>query len=157
MRIVTLLLALFAAEAPVLTAQSLLIVVRETLNGVDVPEPLPARETLAETLFDDGIIVFDLPGGAPPDSLLPTAAAAGADYLLELTVDFTSQGTTFPRLDAHASYSLRAAGGGAVVLRGSLDGTNEGRETSVDRPALARELGGTVAARIRERLARTGP
>ena len=152
MRLVMLLLPALLAGAPRLPAQSLLVVVRETLNGTPLSAPYSSREGLAATLFDAGLIIFDLTGPAPSAGLLATAAGAGADYLLEVTVDYSSTGTSQPRVDGHAAFTLRTVPGGAVVLRGTLDGTNRDREGSVSRQALGQEIGGQVAQKVTGRL-----
>ncbi len=159
MKFLLFLLPALLAAAPPVTAQSLLLSVRETLNGSPQANPLSSREGLAAALFDDGFIVFDLPGGAPPepDGILKIAVAAGADYVLELIVDFSGSGAGAPRVTAHAEYALRKAAGGLVVLRGTLDGTNRDRESTVDWPALGREMGGVVADKVRQRLTVPAP
>ena len=152
MKLAMLLLPAFLAGAPLLPAQSLLIVVRETLNGAPLTAPLSSREALASSLFDAGLIIFDLPGPAPAAGLLATAAGAGADYLLEVTVDYSSAGSGQARVDGHLAYTLRSVPGGAVVLRGTLDGTNRGREGTVTQQALGLEMGGLVAQKVSGRL-----
>jgi hypothetical protein len=152
MKLVLLILPALLAISPRLPAQSLLLVVRETLNGTALSAPYSAREGLAASLFDAGLIIFDLPGPAPAAGLLATAAGAGADYLLEVTVDYASSGTTQPRVDGHAAFTLRTVPGGAIVLRGTLDGTNRDREDSVTRQALGQEIGDQVAQKVTGRL-----
>ena len=124
MKLAMLLFPALLAGAPLLPAQSLLMVVRETLNGTPLAAPYSSRERLASSFYDAGLIIFDLPGSAPAAGLL-----AG-----------------------HAAYTLRSVPGGAVVLRGTLDGTNRDREGTVTRQALGLEMGGLVAQKVAGRL-----
>ncbi len=157
MKLHLLLLPILLAAAPALPAEGFLVVVSETADGLPLPAPFPSREGLAAAFFDDGLILFDLPGQGPGpgDGLLSTAVAAGADYLLELTVAYTA-GSSGPVVNARAVFSLRRASGGQVLLQGSLEGTNKGRESGVDRQALGREIGAQVAEKVRAVLQSAG-
>ncbi len=156
MKLALLLLPLMLTTAPALPAQSLLLLVSETADGTPLAAPFPSREGLAAAFFDDGLIIFDLPGGAPArdDALLATAVQAGADYLLELTVAYSDSGKPGPLVNAQAAFRLRSTPGGIVVYRGALEGTNKGRESTVDRQALGREIGEQVAQQVRVFLSR---
>jgi hypothetical protein len=153
------LLVAFLAAAPPSPAQSLLLVVRDTRNGSPLSAPSASREGLAAALFDGGLMVFDLPGGAPAaaDELLKTAVGAEADYVLEMIVDVSSIGSTAPRVAGHAAFTLRKTPGGELVLRDTVDRTNKDRETSVNGQGLAREIGGLVAKEILGRLMPPSP
>jgi hypothetical protein len=130
-------------------AQAVLLVVEETLNGTPLPPPFASHEGIAAALFDDGIIVLDLPGGAVSDSaqLSRTAVSAGADYVLAVTVDYATSGSSAMRVDAHAAFRLFPVPSGNMVLQAAADGTNKGRERTVDRAGLGDEVGRVVAGR----------
>ena len=135
--------------ATVSHGQALLVVVEETLNGATLQPPLSAREGLAATLFDDGLVVLDLPGGstADMDQLSRTAASAGADYVLAVSVTYTATGGDLPVIRGHASYRLAGVPGGALLLQSSTDVSNQGREKSVDRNGVGEEIGQAIAGK----------
>jgi len=138
------------------SAQALLVVVEESLNGAALPPPLAAREGLAAALFDDGIVVLDLPGGSASDmdQLSRTAVSAGADYVLAVSVAYTATAGDQPVVNGHASYRLAGVPGGALLLQAAADATNKGREKMVDRTGLGEEIGQVIAGKAWDTLRR---
>lgn len=136
--------------------QAVLLVIEETLNGTPLPPPFASHEGIAAALFDDGVIVLDLPGGsaADPAQLSRTAVSAGADYVLSVTVDYAASGGSAPHFDAHAAFRLFAVPDGPPLVQSTADGTNKGRERAVDREGLGDELGRAVAAKAWAALSR---
>jgi hypothetical protein len=143
-------LALFAA-APA-SAQTLLLSVRETSNGAEVPGPRSAEEGLESALFDKGFIVFDLPAASP----LPTAAdlaasaqAVGAEAALLVQVDYRDapRGTGLLQISGKARFTLVDAAG-TLRVKGVEEASNREREKQLTLPELGREIGARVAARV---------
>jgi hypothetical protein len=141
-------LAFFAVCASAAGAQTVLLVVKETLNTSPVAPPFAVHEGLAAALFDDGAILIDLPGGADmaKQELLRTAVAGGADFVLSVAVDYAGTGSDAPTVQGHATWSLQTVTG-TPITSGTLDATNRGRERSVGRTALGAEIGAALAAR----------
>jgi hypothetical protein len=145
-----------------LAAQSVLLVVQESLDGKLLPSPLAVKEGLGSGLFDAGCIVFEFPDSdKAPDqaAVTQTARTAGADMILTVTVQYTETAvnTRLVRRLAHAAYALTNAGNGAVRTRGLQEASNKDREADVDRWALGKELGAGIAKRVAEALAGAAP
>jgi len=73
-----------------LTAQTLLLVVRENANAQPLPPPFAVREGISGSLFDAGFIVIDDPGSSPvpaPPELARRARSAGAEMVLEVAAE----------------------------------------------------------------------
>ncbi|MGA2480012.1 MAG: hypothetical protein ABSG63_14770 [Spirochaetia bacterium] len=146
-----LLLALFAAAS--LPAQTLLLSVRETSGGTDLPAPLPASDGLQSSLFDRGFIVFDMTAGSPRPSTKELAAAArssGAQAALMVKVEYTEppRGASLSQLSATASFSLIDPDTGDQKIKGREEASNRRREKPLTLAELGREIGGRVAARV---------
>ena len=140
-----------------LSAQTVLLVVRESVDGKPLPPPLAAKEGLGSGLFDAGFIVVDFPDSArapEPAEVTQTARTAGADLILTVSVVYTESaiGSSLVRRSAHAAYTLTDMDSGRVRTRGVQDASNKDRETDVDRRALGKELGARVAKRITDAL-----
>ena len=146
----------FVMAAP-LPAQTILLAVRETVSGVPLPTPLPARESLEGGLFDQGFIVFDIRVSTPSPSrgeLARIARTAGAGLVLEVLVTYvdTPISTHLVQTAGTADFALIDADTGEVTAQGGEKATNRDRERDVDRPALGREIGTLIAARIAKAL-----
>jgi hypothetical protein len=110
---------------------------------------------VAGSLFDNGFIVFDIPGDAAPrgaGELIGAARSAGADLLLDVRVQYTDRGlgAGVVQISGTASYTLTDAASGVVRAKGEETATNRNREKDVDRAALGQEIGRTLAVRIRD-------
>ncbi len=148
---------LLAAAALPVTAESILLAVRETADGAGLTPPLPAREGIAGSLFDAGFIVFDLPGDPAARStneMVRLARSAGAELFLDVRVQYTDRalGAGVVRITGAASFTLVDAATGVVKAKGQRTVDNTNREKNVDRAALGQELGRTLAARITDAL-----
>jgi hypothetical protein len=136
-----------------LPAQTLLLDVRESVNGAPLPPPLPSWDGLESRLFDEGFIVFDVASSpAAPDQgeLTRLARTAGADLILVVTVEYaeTAIGIELVRSTGRATYVLTDAGTGTVRASGKEQASNRDRERDVDRQALGREIGKLVGGRV---------
>ncbi len=141
-----------------LPAQTLLLVVRENVDGRTLAPPLPVREGLSANLFDAGFIVLDAPGSTPipgPADLATAARSAGADAVLVAVTDYADQslGADLRRISARTSYALIDASTGGTITKGTLEDSNRNREREVDRAALGAQIGRAVVERIRKALA----
>jgi hypothetical protein len=136
-----------------LAAQTVLLVVQESVDGKPIPPPLAAKEGLGSGLFDAGYIVFEFPDSdrAPdPAVVTQTARSAGADLILTVSVRYTETAinSRLVRRSAHAAYALTNAENGAVRTKGIQDASNKDREADVDRRALGKEVGAGVANKV---------
>jgi hypothetical protein len=143
-------LALLAA-APV-SAQTLLLSVRETSSGTEISGPRSASEGLESALFDKGFIVFDLPAASPLPTLADLAAsaqAAGAEAALLVQVDYRDapRGGDLSQVYGRASFTLVDAAG-TLRVKGVEEANNREREKPLTRLELGREVGARVAARV---------
>jgi len=152
--------ALVAASYLVLAlpagAQTVLLVIQESVGGRPLAAPLPLREGLAASLFDAGIIVFDLPGVTPASGaaeISRLAQSGGADIILTVQADYVDVplGGNI-RISAHITWSLLTSAKGGIIAEGTRDGSNSGREHDVDRPALGVELAVPIAEEVRKAL-----
>jgi hypothetical protein len=151
-------LACFLAALPV-TAQTVLLVVREQVDGQPLPPPFPVREGISATLFDAGFIVLDAPGAAPAadtTELARLARSAGAAAVLEIAAEYkdTQLGTDIVRISAHASYAVIDSASNGIMAQGTSDATNRDRELGVNRAALGNEIGKDVVVKVKKVLDR---
>jgi hypothetical protein len=149
-----LLLLALGAVSP-LSGETVLIAVRESLNGESCPLPFSAKEGISESLFDKGHIMFDVSDSDPvpsPAELEDMAMKGGAGFVLEAVVEFRESRLEEDRVrvDASARYSVSEASTGKIRKKGEFTATNAGRERGVDRTALGMEMGKTVAAEIED-------
>ncbi|HYW81963.1 MAG TPA: hypothetical protein VFB30_01830 [Spirochaetia bacterium] len=145
-----------------LAAQTVLLVVQESVDGKPLPPPLAAKEGLGSGLFDAGFIVFEFPDSdkAPDRAVVThTARSTGADLILTVTVQYTETAidSRLVRRSAHAAYALTNAENGAVRTKGMQDASNKNREADVDQRALGLELGAGVARKVAGALAGAAP
>jgi hypothetical protein len=135
-----------------LSAETLLLAVSETIDGVPAPKSPPAIEGIFDGLFEAGHIVFDLGSGKaipPMADLADIAVSGGAEYVLQAAVAFT----IFPReggneVSATAQFSVIRAGSVTRVGAWTVSDTNKGREKDVDLSKLGFELGAMIAAKV---------
>jgi hypothetical protein len=143
------------------SAQTILLLIRENVAGRPLPAPLPVREGLTASLFDAGIVVFDLPGAAPASGaseIMRLAQSAGADLILEVQADYTDTAAGGGlRISLHVSWSLLAGKTGVLIISGTRDAANSGRERDVDRPALGAEIAAPIAEEVRMALGAREP
>ena len=144
---IALLLALPLCHA---AADTILLSTRESVDGSPCARPWPLEEGLFSALFDAGHIVFaqDATDEAlPAPDLVGLARAGGADWILEVVVDFQeSRSRSDPaRIVARARWTLTLPDSGAPAGGGKMEATNEGRERTIDRTALGAELGEAIA------------
>jgi hypothetical protein len=156
------LLSLALISAAPLAAQTLLLVVRESVEGKPLPPPLPTKEGLGSGLFDAGYIVLEYPDSptAPNQAeLTRTARSGGADLILSVTVEYTETAISLNRVrrSGRATYALTHASNGAVRAKGKQDASNRDREGEVDRRALGQEIGKLLAERVTEALKAATP
>jgi hypothetical protein len=151
-RILPGLLLLASLAAAPLTAQTILLAVRDSVNGAPLAPPLPTREGVAGSLFDSGFIVFDAPGdGARTASeLVGVARAAGADLVLDVRGQYTDRalGGGVVRVSVTVAFTLTDAASGAVQAKGEATADNAGREKDVDRVMLGQEIGKALSGRV---------
>jgi hypothetical protein len=136
-----------------LAAQTILLVVQESLAGTPLPSPLAAKEGLGSGLFDAGYIVFEYPDSdkAPDQAVvMQTARSTGADLVLNVSIAYTetSISTRLVRCAGRATYALIGAANGEVRLKGLQDASNKDREGEIDRRALGKELGTFLARKV---------
>jgi hypothetical protein len=154
--------ACLLAAMPV-TAQTVLLVVREKADAQPLPPPFAVREGLSGSLFDAGFIVLDAPGTAaiPAQAeLVRMARAAGAEIVLQCSTEYanTTLGADLVRISARTSFTLIDTATGGFLAKGTSDATNKDRERNVSRMVLGAEIGKDVADRVRKALAlRAGP
>jgi hypothetical protein len=151
-------LAYVLASLPV-SAQTVLLVVRENANSRPLPPPLAVREGVSGSLFDAGIIVLDAPGAAPlpgTPELARLARAAGAQVVLQCSTEYadTTLGADLVRISARTTYALIDSSNGAVIAEGTQEATNKDREHDVGRAALGGEIGKAVVLQVRKVLDR---
>ena len=142
-----------ALAAGPLGAETVMIAVRETVDGTPSPPPLPAVEGVSSALFEAGHIVFDSGasgGSAKSAELRNVAQEGGAGWILQVTVAYTEtkvdQGVM--RVTGSASFDLVNASTGATAASDRISASNEGREKIIDRTALGRELGKLISQRV---------
>jgi hypothetical protein len=145
-----------------LAAQTVLLVVQESVDGKPLPSPLAVKEGLGSGLFDAGYIVFEFPDSdrAPDQAVVThTARSAGADLILSVSVAYTETAisASLVRRSGRATYALTSSANGTVRTKGTQDASNKDREADVDRRALGEELGALIAKKIAEALAASGP
>jgi len=144
----------FAAEA--LRAETVLVAVRETVDGTPSDPPLPAVDGVSSGLFAAGHVVFDAGsrGSSEIGDLVEVAREGGAAWLLRITVAYTqtklSQGAT--RVAGSASFSLVNAQTGVTSLSDRVAGSNAGREKNINLAALGVELGRLISQRVTKAL-----
>ena len=153
-------LALIGAAA--LPAQTVLLVVRESVDGKPLPPPLAVKEGLGSGLFDAGYIVFEFPDSdkAPDQAVVTqTALSAGADLVLTVSVVYTETAASsrLVRRSARAAWALTNAENGAVRTKGMQDASNKDREADIDRRGLGVELGSRIAKKVAEALSAGAP
>jgi hypothetical protein len=146
--------ALLLCAPGAVRGQSILLVDRESMNGQAMVEPLPVREGVDASLFESGLIVFDVPGDPPGrEELLRIARSAGADVVLTISATWEVAAAAIPaRMTGTASFSTFNAVTGAAGPGGSVTATNKDREKDVDRAGLGAEIGAEIARRIRQAL-----
>ena len=150
----TLLLILaFALLAPLAAcAQTILVSAQESAGGSILPAPNAAAEGAEAGLYDSGFVVFESAPAGPPSSpadLAKVAREGGSDLLLVLTVDYESSSAAGgSATTAQASWSLLDPATSAELAKGTETGSNQGRETTVDRGSLGQELGRAVASKV---------
>jgi len=151
-RILPLLLILAACAAVPVTAQTILLAVRDSANGVALAPPLPTREGIAGSLFDSGFIVFDVPVDAARGAgdLIGLARSAGADLVLDARGLYTDRalGGGLVRVSVSVSFTLTDAASGVVKAKGEEKADNARREKLIDRTALGMEIGRALSARV---------
>ena len=145
-----------------LAAQTVLLVVQESVEGKPLPPPLAAKEGLGSSLFDAGYIVFEFPDSdkAPDQSVVTqTALSAGANLILTVTVAYTETAISsrLVRRSARAAYALTNAENGALRTKGMQEASNKDREADIDRRALGVELGARVAKKVTDVLTTAAP
>jgi hypothetical protein len=145
-----------------LGAQTVLLVVQESIDGKPLPPPLAAKEGLGSGLFDAGYIVFEFPDSdkAPDQAVVThTARSAGADLVLRVSVEYSEKtiGANLVRRSGRAAYTLTNAANGAIRTKGTQDASNKDREAEVDRHALGEELGSLIAKKVTEALMVAAP
>ncbi len=135
------------------SAETLLIAVRETVDGRASQPPLPADEGVSTSLFEKGHIVFDTGNTDAQKNttdLTEDARTGGAAWLLRVEVTYTQkqldQGAM--RVDGQATFTLIDSATGATSLAGTVTASNKGREKNIDRQALGMELGRLVTDRV---------
>lgn len=156
------LLGIALISAAPLAAQTILLVVQESIDGKPLPPPLAAKEGAGSGLFDAGYIVFEFPDSdKAPDKavVIHTARSTGADLILSVSVEYTETpiSTSLIRRSGRAAYALTNAANGAVRTKGMLDASNKDREGDVDRRALGEELGTLIAKKVNEALMAAAP
>ena len=134
-------------------AESILLSVRESVNGTPLPSPLPVRESLAAALYDAGCLVFDVPTPETPISsadLMGLARSGGADVLLEIAVDHsrTEAGEGTGRITSRFLLIMTDTGSSVVRLRHEGAASNEKRERDVQLRELGNEIGGLLASLV---------
>jgi hypothetical protein len=152
-RILPGLLLLAALAAAPVTAQTILLAVRDSVNGAPLAPPLPTREGVAGSLFDTGFIVFDAPGEAERSAaeLAGLARTAGADLVLDVRGQYTDRALGaggLRRVALTVTFTLTDAASGVVRAKGEETADNANREKDVDRVVLGQEIGRAVSARI---------
>lgn len=138
-------------------AQTVLLVVRESVDSTALPPPLPVREGVSDRLFDSGVIVLDVPGSAPLPSaaeLARMARAAGAEAVLEVATDYadTRVGADLLRISARTKWSILDASTSRLIGSGTEEATNRDREKDVNRLTLGGEIGRKVAEQVKRLL-----
>jgi hypothetical protein len=135
-----------------LSAETVLVAVRETVDGTPGAPPLATVDGVSSALFAAGHIVFDAGslGASATGELVRAAREGGAGWLLQITVAYTQtkldRGAV--RVAGSASFSLVNAQTGTTSLSDRLAASNAGREKSVDRAALGIELGRLISQRV---------
>jgi hypothetical protein len=140
-----------------LSAQAVLLVVRENSSGRPLSPPLAVREGISGSLFDSGFIVLDAPGSAPipnPSELARMARSAGAQAALEVTTEYTdtSLGSDLLRISARTSYALIDCARSGIIAQGTQEATNKDRERETGRAALGSEIGRDILRRVKQAL-----
>jgi len=142
-------------------SQTVLLLVRESVDSAALPTPFPVREGVSDSLFNAGVVVVEAPGGASipaPADAARMARAAGADAVVELVTVYTDtqQGADVLRIAARTTWSVLEAVSGRLLGSGNEEATNRDRERDVDRMALGAEIGRKVADQVLPLLQRGG-
>ncbi len=142
--------------AATLQAETVLVAVKETVDGAQSPPPLPSVDGVFAGLFAAGHVVFDAGSHDPSATgeLVEAARQGGAGWLLQITVSYTQtkldQGAV--RVAGSASFSLVNATTGVTSLSDKVAVSNTGREKSMDRTALGVELGKLISQKVTKAL-----
>lgn len=145
-----------ALAAGALSAETVLVAVRETVDGAPSDPPLPAVDGVSSGLFAAGHVVFDAGsrGSSEIGDLVEVAREGGAGWLLSITVAYTQtkldQGAV--RVAGSASFSLVNAQTGVTSLSDRVAGSNAGRERNINLTALGVELGRLISQRVTKAL-----
>ncbi|HVP19937.1 MAG TPA: hypothetical protein VMU36_13175 [Spirochaetia bacterium] len=140
------------SAAGTLSAETVLVAVRETVDGAPSDPPLPAVDGVSSGLFAAGHIVFDAGsrGSSGIGDLVEVAREGGAGWLLDVSVAYKQtkldQGAV--RVAGSASFSLVNALTGVTSLSDRVAGSNAGREKKIDLTALGVELGRLISQRV---------
>jgi hypothetical protein len=139
-------------------AETILLAATETADGRQLLPPLPVREALAASLFESGVIVFDIPESTPalgPEELLRAAKAGGAGLLLVLGAGYreTKLSSGLVRIAVAGSFALTDVDTGALISRGEADLDNRDNERDMNRGAMGEQMGRLLAGRIEALLA----
>jgi hypothetical protein len=148
---------LSAFAAGVLRAETVMIAVRETVDGTPSEPPLPTLEGVSSGLFEAGHIVFDagkVDLAARTADLAEVAREGKAGWLLQITVTYTQTKLEkeATRVACSATFSLVNTENGSTSLSDEVSTTNAGREKSIDRAALGVELGKLISQKIAKAL-----
>jgi hypothetical protein len=149
------LLSVFLAAFAVadLGAETIMIAVRETVDGTPSAPPLPTVEAVSSSLFDAGHVVFDA-GKIDPSTktveLAKIARDGNAGWLLLISVVYTQTKVDQDavRVACSAKFSLVNTGDGTTPLTDTVTATNAGREKDTDRLALGMELGRLISRQV---------
>lgn len=154
--LLSVILTVLAAGA--LGAETVMIAVRETVDGTPSEPPLPSVEGVSTGLFEAGHIVFD--AGKAGDTaravdLAEIAREGKAGWLLRITVAYTQTKVENDqvRVACSATFSLVNTESGSTSLSDKVSATNAGREKSTDRAALGVELGKLISQKVAKALA----
>ena len=142
--------------AGTLSAETVLVAVRETVDGAPSDPPLPAVDGVSSGLFAAGHVVFDAGsrGSSEIGDLVEVAREGGADWLLRITVAYSQtkldQGAV--RVAGSAAFFLVNAQTGVTSLSDRVAGSNAGRERNINLTALGVELGRLISQRVTKAL-----
>jgi hypothetical protein len=141
------------------SAQTVMLVSQETVNGGGASGRQAARDGISAGLFEAGFIVFEYDAQDPAAdraALQRVARSAGADLVLqagtELSEAAAGAGVTTTR--SKTTYALTRTDTGAVVDQGVIDVDNSGTEASVDRDGVGLRIGQALASRMAKTLGR---
>lgn len=145
-----------------LAADTLFICIEDDSRLVDRGLPSAAKEGLLAGLFDYGHIVFDdwetdleeWKRGNPA-RLAARAEAGGADHLVIVTVDnryyqVRKKEALLTGIDSIAHYYLYRVRDEVLLGKGSVEGSNAGREEELHEPDLGFTLGKDLSLKLDE-------